>query len=53
MNREATETVTVTADEAEFIADAIASAYPKDAAAREWWAIADRLRAKDGGDHAE
>lgn len=49
---EPTETVTVTAEEAEFIADAISTAYPKDAAAQEWWAVADRLR-KLEEDHAE
>lgn len=38
------ETVEVTEEMAEFIADCISTVYPQDRAAKEWLAIADRLR---------
>lgn len=42
-----TELVEMTADEAEFIADAIATAFPTDEMAAKYFAIADRIRAAD------
>lgn len=45
-----TTTVEVDFEMASFIAEAIATAYPRDTAARDWFEIADRLKPDDEGE---